>query len=234
MLHLFSGNDFGEIRKATHPLTQASQQDGSYRRHAGEVTVPMLDPYFTESLFGETYTIVLDGFSLFSEDVRSFLVSQLQSMVQSQNTFLLVDEKFPKELKDEAKKQKSPIVEYSLRETTNTPSVFGFTDQYLSRDKKSSWLLLTRLFQDGVAPEEVYGALYWATKTLFLAKIGRLGHTPDELGMKPYPLEKARKHGAKWQEHEVRETLSQLVSLLESTRRNGGDLGIALESFILK
>jgi len=233
MLKLFSGNDHKAIKKALAPLVVGSQKEGTYRRHAGDITVPMLDPYFSESLFGETYLVLLDGLSLFSEEVKIFLLAQVGMMSDSSHQFIVVDEKFSKEFRDEAKKYKIPIELFSVEERSTGLSVFTFTDLYLGRDKKGAWLALTRLFREGAAPEEVHGALFWAIKSLYLAVTGSLGNDPTALGMKPFTYEKSKRFGAKWTREEVSETLKHLSSMLESTRKTGGDLGIALERLVL-
>ncbi len=233
MLKLVSGNDHVAIKKAIDVITKESQNDGSYRRHIGDLTLHMVDPYFSESLFGETYTVFFDGFSMFPEEVKGFLSSQLLVMADSGNQFIIFDEKFSKELKDEAKKQKIAIEDFSREEKITGPSVFAFTDMYLSRDKKGAWLLLTRLFRDGAAPEEVHGALFWAIKSLFLATTGTLGKNAEELGMKPYPYDKSKRFGAKWTREEVGSALKEMTTMLETTRKSGGDLGIALERLVL-
>jgi DNA polymerase III delta subunit len=234
MLHLFSGNDRDALKKAFDPLIREAQVSGSYRRHAGDTTVAMLDPYFTDSLFGETYTVLLDGFSLFPEDTRLFLISQLSSMKESQNVFIVLDEKFSKELKDGAKHHRVEIVDYSIREAPSLPSVFGFTDRYLARDKKEAWLSFVGLQREGVAGEEIHGALFWAVKTVFLVKTVGLGKSAEELGMKPYPYQKAKNFSTKWSVEDITRSLKDLTRILEETRIQGGDLSIALESFVLR
>jgi hypothetical protein len=234
MLILFSGNDHIAIKKALEPHTKESERDGSHRRHTGEVTLSMLDPYFSESLFGETYVVVLDGISLFAEDVRGYLVGQMGTMLESGNTFILVDEKFSKEFKDEAKKQKINVEEFTKKEKEAGYSVFAFTDLYLARDKKGAWLALTRLFREGAAAEEVHGALFWAVKSLYLVTASGLGEGPEALGMKPYTYEKTKRFASKWGKEEASSTLKEMTHLLETTRKNGGDLGMALERLVLQ
>jgi DNA polymerase III delta subunit len=233
MLKLFSGNDYEARKKAIAAMIKGSQEDGSYRRHAGDLTVPMLDPYFSESLFGETYVVVLDGLSLFPEETRTYLLSQIGAMLDSNHSFIVIDEKFTKEWKDEAKKQKTEITDFSAEERYAGASVFGFTDLYLSRDKKGAWIAFTKLIREGSAPEEVHGALFWAVKSLFLVVSGTLGRSAEELGMKPFPYQKMKGFAQKWTKEEARDALRSMTGLLESTRKSGGDLGISLERFIL-
>lgn len=233
MLILLSGNDHLSIKKALEPHVRESEHSGSHRRHTGEVTLAMLDPYFSESLFGETYVVLLDGISLFASDVQEYLVGQMRTMLESGNTFILVDEKFPKDIKDEAKKQKVAIAEFTKKDKEVGYSVFTFTDLYLSRDKKGAWLALTRLFREGAAPEEVHGALFWAIKSLFLVTDSGLGGDPESLGMKPYTYDKIKRFG-KWKKDEVATTLRRMTSILETTRKSGGDLGMALERLVLE
>jgi hypothetical protein len=233
MLKVFSGNDFSSRKKAVLLHTKESQENGSYRRHAGELTISILDPYFSESLFGETYTVVFDGISLFSGDVQDFLLAHVSEMHGSENTFLVVDEKFSKEWKDEFKKHKVSHEEYSQKESFEGGEVFRFTDLYLSRNKKEAWMTYTRLIRGGSAPEEVHGALFWAVKSLFLVVSGALGGTPEELNMKPYPYQKMKGFSSKWEKGEIKNSLRALSELLEFTRKQGGDLNVSLERFLL-
>ncbi len=233
MLSLFSGNDHRAIRQALEPVINAPQKDGSYRRHIGDVSIAMLDPYFSDSLFGETYVVHLDGVSAFSEEVKVLLSMHMKTMLDSNNHFILFDEKFSKEFKDEAKKLKIPIVDHSQETKESGPSVFAFTDLYLTRDKKGAWLSLIRLFREGAVPEEVHGALFWAVKSLFLVQGEALGTNAEELGMKPYPYQKSQRFAVKWTSDEVAGAVRELTGMLEKTRKEGGDLGVSLERFVL-
>jgi len=233
MISLYSGNDHVAIKKALSSVLEESRKDGSYRRHVGDLSIAMLDPYFSESLFGETYVVHLDGVSIFTEETKVFLVAQMRAMLDSGNHFILVDEKFSKEFKDEAKKLKIAINDHSQDAKETGLSVFTFTDLYLAKDKKGAWLSLTRLFRDGAAPEEVHGALFWAVKSLFLATNGSLGSSPEELGMKPYPYQKSKRFGAKWTNDEIMAALRELTHTLETTRKSGGDLAMSLERLVL-
>jgi hypothetical protein len=233
MLKLLSGNNRKAIKKALDPLVVEGQKDGTYRRHLGDVTIPMLDPYFSESLFGEIYTIVLDGVSLFSEEVKSFLILQVGVMANSSHQFIIIDEKLSKEFRDEAKKHKISVEIFSEEEKHTGLSVFALTDLYLGRDKKGAWLALTRLFREGTAPEEVHGALFWAVKSLYLVMTGTLGNNSVSLGMKPFTYDKSKRFAPHWTKEEVSKTLKHISSMLESTRKTGGDLGIALERLVL-
>lgn len=110
------------------------------------------------------------------------------------------------------------------------PNVFGFTDAFLAGDKKKTWILYQKLLSEGVAPEEIHGALMWAVRA---ALISAKTKSPVEAGLKPFVYTKSKRIAEKLGVSKVEQYSRDLVAAYHQARGGEGELGLNLELVLL-
>ena len=85
--------------------------------------------------------------------------------------------------------------------------------------------------EEGVAPEEIHGALAWQARAMVLASKTK---TAAEAGLKPFVYSKAKSFVARLTPEKTENLSRELVSLYHESRAGRGALADLLESFLLK
>lgn len=183
------------------------------------------------SLFGDPACVVLDGLFERAEGTETFL-PLLSEAAKNANSVLL----FESAPKAEIKKSllvlvdKKDIKEFAKTEKREDGAVFALGDTLGAKDKRKFWELYVRLRRDGHAPEEIHGTLWWAAKSLYIAKTCSRTEA-EEAGVKGYSYTKYADFAKKWTEDEMRHVLDRLKDMPHE--RDVAELQVQLEQFAL-
>ena len=194
------------LRLAREELTPATLDDAAL---SGGLFVQRLlilidDPF-------PTARAVSDEESGVEEIAGSILEEHLESLAASDNAVIILAPKLP------AAKAKKLAAKAKMVYTYDKPAAHevarGFNGNLVNalaaRSREKLWLEINRALFAGDAPEMLHGLLHWKARDL---------------------LEKG---GRNWTQHEARQLSLALIELLQSSRRGGLGLNLALERFAL-
>ena len=237
MLKVFVGPD---TAKARHALALAIEEfrknnpNGLVSRFDGDHADPseVSEALFAQSMFGDAACVVFDNLSEKAESC-GLLVDILPDAAKSTNTVIVLEVNPKKEIRDLLKTHSKEIKEFLQKAAASDTAIFVLGDALGAKDKRTLWSTLVRLTREGYAPEELHGTLFWAAKSLFLAKTLTPGEA-EAAGVKGYTYTKFSGYSQKWTEKELRDVLDQLKEVIhERGEQRGADLGILLEEFVL-
>ncbi len=224
MIYLFYGSDVEHVRKkafAWVAAARAKEPNLEYMRLAREDLSPSALEEIISSggLFVRRLLVVLDdpfptarAQNEESEEEApsgSCVEDYIDALASSDNAVLIVA---PKLLATKAKKiaAKAKAV-YTFDKPSEAKRGFNapLPDALAARSREKLWLEVTRALRTGDAPEMLHGLLHWKARQLM------------ERGSRD------------WKPQEARELSLALIELLQSSRRGGLPLAIALERFAL-
>ncbi len=235
MLYLFFGEHAEEKKNARDKVFAEGSFSGIFSFSAddwqpGKIT----ELAASNALFGGSLFVTLENV-LGNKDTRSAVLERLTELAASPNTFVFLEPKALKEITDAFKVAKATIQEFKATPAAwpakDAFNSFALTDAVGARNKKESWVLLTRAFMAGKSPEEISGLVFWQLKSMLLVKGGG---TAVSLGMKPFVYSKAASFAQKWTKEELVSATSMLVSQTHASRRGEIESEAALEKLILE
>ena len=209
MLYLFTGTDRTTARKE---LNTIADKLGKKRAR-----VVITDAHTVEDLraalggggmFALPQLVVLDSV-LQNEEMRQFVIGSLERMQDSDDLFLMLEEKVDAATKKTIEKYAEESKKFDAAKKEDFGSVFAVGNALKRGDKKAAWVALQRELIAGKAPEAIHGILFWAAKDMLL---------------------KARSTGERGR---ARALVAELAELPHMARRRGFDLDCALEHLLL-
>lgn len=231
MLDIYFGNNTDEVRQKALARAHEILMGG---REALRITTDTYEEgLLTElaqstPLFGGTEVVLLDTLSenaLFYEA----LLANLAILKESPHHFIVIETACKAEDKKTFSKIANQCCECKVEE--EKLKIFALSDALAARDKKTLWVHLATLLQEGVPIEEIVGILFWQLKTIRLAEKTA---SAEEAGLKPFVYQKAKRALAKFKKGEVEELSDKLVTLYHNGHKGKGDMGIALEQWVLR
>jgi len=232
MLYVYHGDDVTKLRTEafSEALTHAGVEgevETLSEENASEVT--LRDALGATSLFREREVYILDTLSR-NEEVFGALMSMLPELSESENVFVVIEEKLG--VKDEKKfTEVAHTIKHFPRPPQKEFNVFALTDALALRDKKSLWILLVEAWREGKSSEEIIGTLLWQLKTIRLALQTK---SAVDAGLKPFVYEKALRAQKKFSKEELVERAHSLVMLYHEGHAGKRDIDRALERWVLK
>ena len=227
MIYLFHGTDIEKTRtKAFEWVAKARAKEPNlaYVRLAREelTNAALEDAALSGGLFVKRLLILIDDpfpssrtvseeESGEEENMSGILEEHLDSLVASDNAIIILA---PRLAVAKAKKFVAKAkMEYKYDKLAAREEARGFNSNLVNalaaRSRDKLWLEINRALYAGDAPEMLHGLLHWKARDL---------------------MDKGRRT---WKPQEARALSLSLISLLQSSRRGGMDLGLALEKFAL-
>ncbi len=234
MLITVLGNDFGQKNKKQKEVLKGlkEKRPDAFFEH---LDFSELDEYKiqecinTQGGFFDSKNIYLFSNIFVDKKSAKIFMDNLDQIVESQNAFVLVDEKIDKINLKKIEKGSLKFFEFNKNEKVDF-NIFSLSDALQNRDKKKLWLLYHQALKSGLAAEQIYANFFFTFKSLNIA----LKLSLEESGLKAFPYKKAQSALKKWKESEVEEKFFDLVCLYNKSRVSGLNLKNALEKFILK
>lgn len=236
MLYLFHGSDVEKTRTKAFEwvaTARAKEPNLAYARLAREelTSGALEDAAFSGGLFVKRLLILVDdpyvgrttsnmengGDEGGNEEVNTPLDDHLDALAASDNAILILAPKLAlaKAKKIIAKAKK--VYEFNSARLPAGRQEFNssLVNALATRNREKLWLEINRALRAGDAPEMLHGLLHWKARDL-MSKPSML-NVPN----------------ARWKPNEPRQLSLQLIKLLQSSRRGGLDLDLALEEFAL-
>lgn len=233
MLYILHGPEIYTARQKAHMLIEkllAKKPNAAHFRLDDETfNAALLEEYVGgQGLFAERSLVVLDG-TFKNSEAREVVLEMSSHLADSNNIFILLEEKIEKKHLTKLTKQAERIELFESKGTKPVKNfnIFVLTDALGNRDKRNLWVLYQKAQRSGVAPEEIYNVLLWQVNVMFQVMAG------NEDGLKPFVISKAKRFLKQYSEDEVRRLSSQLVSLYHDARRGIVDFGAGLERLLL-
>ncbi len=233
MIYLFHGNDRGGLVKKTESLLKSlftKNSDLSYERFDSENfdIAKLRDLSESQSLFGNLTAVLLDN--LLGENEEIF--ESLESLKNSQNIFIIREDKLLKAEEKKLGKFAEKIEELTLAEgkKKETFNIFSFTDAIGERNKKNSWILYEKAVFSGMAPEELFWKVVGQIRNMILVKKTK---SATEAGLHPFVYGKAKGFLRNFKEGELENLSEKLVIGYHQARRGEGEIETLLEKTLL-
>jgi DNA polymerase III delta subunit len=235
MLYLFHGSDTTQIHTKAHGLVEAlkkKQPDAVHREFDMQtLSEDALKSVVNEQgLFVSKYIVRLRELCG-DENGWDIVKEYLKDIAESPHIFIFSEGKLLAPVKKKLLKHADKVEEFEEKKKIEKKfNVFLLTDAVAERNPKKSWVLYQGALQNGMAPEEIHGILFWQMKNIVSV---RTAINPEEAGMKAFPFKKAqdalRLFGGDTAEHKMWE----LVGLYHQARQGKHDFGEATERWIL-
>lgn len=232
------------VKKPDATLIKIGEEDISVNR--------IVELCLAQALFSNKYIVYL--YKTFNNKInKEIIIKSLKDIAKSENIFIFVEGKMDKatltkieknaglpapsgarqagKVQEFLKPEKSLNKKELLAQKGEKIDFFEFSDALGKRDKKSLWVLYQDALQEQVPAEEVHGIFFWQVKSMLLAKRCKTG---EEVGMKPYPFQKAREYSRNYKEGELEDISFKLVSMYHEAHRGKIDFFVSLERFILE
>ena len=196
-----------------------------------------------QGLFEKKYIVVLDK-TFANKEAKEFVLEKLKEMKESDNIFILLEEKIDKASLTKIEKQAEKVQVFEKKDVPGRKfglegqkffslsefNIFGIPDAFGRREKKDLWILYQKACQRNIATEEIHGLIFWQLKNMMI--VNQL-KTPASSGLKPFVFQKAVSFSKNYSEEELRAMSSRLVDMYHDSRRGLTDFEVALEEFIL-
>lgn len=237
MLALVYGSD-GDARKKKRDLFISTIR----KQHEGAVLVSITAPnvtqlFITETVFASdlfgTHRIIILSEPLQVPEFSGELSHVLENVQKRDDVSMLVIEE--KLLKADVEFYKKYTKDITLcdapKKDSPAKSFFTLSDAIVARDKKKVWSEYRKAIDAEASEEEIAGLIFWALKNLALVASGE---TAQEAGLHPFVYQKTKTGLQVWDTNDLQKALGALIATLHEGRRNGLDVGVALEQFVLK
>ena len=160
------------------------------------------------------------------EDIAETLVASPEVFILSENA---VPAAFVKRMK--AAGVEPEVFDKKAEKKADAFNSFALTDAFAAKNRSQTWALYRTAIGAGIEPRELHGKLFWAAKSMLLAKKSK---TAEDVGIHPYAYGKAKASAQGFAEGELEKILTKLTVLVHESMLSGIDLETALEAFILK
>jgi DNA polymerase III delta subunit len=231
MLYLLYGSRAFTKKESIHikRTLLAKRPDALSLSFSSEDEVDLEELAGSQGLFMSRYIVELDGVFASGQIVDEKRAVDL--IKESENIFLVLEEKLPKKTLDLLKKNaEKTSEEKGAVEKKKDFTSFSLSDALANRDKKTLWALYREAVARGKKIEELHGILFWQAKMIVLA---HKTSTAAEAGVKQYPYSKAKPATKKYSLREAEELLHALSRAIIEGRRKGTSLEHAIERVIL-
>ncbi len=182
-------------------------------------------------LFEQKYIVVLDRV-FENKEVKEFVFKNIKEIGSSENIFIILEGKLDKKTLTKFEKNAEKVQEFEKRVIKKQEkfNIFTLSDAFGGRKKKELWVLFQKAVNAGMSPEEIHGTLFWVVKSMILSKNTK---TAGEAGLNPFVFRKSASFASNFENKELKNISSNLVSMYHGARRGEMELGVALEVFIL-
>ena len=236
MIYLLHGEDTTKAREKMHALVdslRAKKPDASFFKIDNEHwSDAQLEEYISSpGLFEQKYIVVLDRV-FENKEAKEYVLKNIKDVGVSENIFIILEGKLDKKTLTKFEKNAEKVVGFTKKATKKSEkfNIFALSDAFGGRKKKELWVLFQKAVNAGISPEEIHGTLFWVVKSIILSKNT---NNAKEAGLNPFVFRKSASFAKNFDEKELKNIFSSLVSMYHDARRGGMELGVALEVFIL-
>ncbi len=237
MIYLFYGTDREKIVEKTNGIIETlrlKKPDSAFVRIDAENLAGLnIDEYVGgQGLFENKFIVLLDGV-LFHKESDLSGASELKKIAESKNIFIVREGDLSAKDLTKIEKHSEKTQELSKEKSAKKDefNVFSLTEKILNRDNIGAWMLYREALERGSEPEQLSGIIFWQFKALALAESC---NTAGESGLNPFVFSKSKNALKKWPAKDIKNKLTELLMNYHESRKEGVELSLALENFILK
>lgn len=162
----------------------------------------------SSDLFSQgTVVLLFDVFAKLEDDIQNEL-KQLQS---SKTLFVFLETEVKSKLDKLEKAGVEVLISPKSKQLIKKDNPFAIANALGLRDRMNTWIILHDLLSHGESGEAVSGIMFWKIKTLLLENNFR-----------------------KYSKEELEDMVLELPKIIHTGRREGEDLSVSLESFVLQ
>lgn len=162
----------------------------------------------SSDLFSQgTVVLLFDVFAKLEDDIQKEL-KQLQS---SKTLFVFLETEVKSKLDKLEKAGVEVLISPKSKQLIKKDNPFAIANALGLRDRMNTWIILHDLLSHGESGEAVSGIMFWKIKTLLLENNFR-----------------------KYSKEELEDMVLELPKIIHTGRREGEDLSVSLESFVLQ
>lgn len=240
MIYLIHGNDTEKARKRFRDIlngfVKKNPNSSVSKVDADSFDVRVFNELSqSRGLFSEKNLIVCDNI-LKNKEAEEFLNENLKNLADSENIFLILEEK-EGEIKKFAKNcEEFPAQGGPASDWKKEYNVFAITDVFGESNRKKLWVEYHKALRAGMEADfDVFWKLIWQLKMMFVAvdDSAGAGRAIEKLKIKPYTLSKARAYARNFQKEDLKRMFGDLVRIYHDNRRGIGDYELSVERFIL-
>jgi len=236
MIYLLYGEDTVKARGKMYALVdslRAKKPDASlFKMDSEHFGSAQLEEFILGAgLFEQKYIVVLDN--VFEDkEAKEIIIKKVKDIGTSENIFIILENKLDKKTVTKIEKNANKIQEFTEKKSVKKEefNVFALSDAIGRRDRKKAWVLFQQAVAGGLAAENIHGTIFWAVKSILLASGAK---TAKEAGLNPFVFSKSVSFAKNFEDEELKNISSRLVSIYHDAHRGGTELGVALELFIL-
>jgi hypothetical protein len=162
----------------------------------------------SSDLFSQgTVVLLFDVFAKLEDDIQNEL-KQLQS---SKTLFVFLETEVKSKLDKLEKAGVEVLISPKSKQLIKKDNPFAIANALGLRDRMNTWIILHDLLSHGESGEAVSGIMFWKIKALLLENSFR-----------------------KYSKEELEDMVLELPKIIHTGRREGEDLSVSLESFVLQ
>lgn len=237
MLYVYHGNNVLKVADQTNKLVASLKAKRPlvevFSFESGQLSGSDLDALIeAQGLFVEKHIVVLRQMFEVVES-RDVVLTRLKRLADTQNIFIISENKLLAEYKKTLTKHATKIEEHTqaIREK-EVFNVFALGDALGARNKQALWVGYMQALRAGLEPESIHGTLHWAVK----AMLGTVAtKSPEEAGQKSaYSYNKFKRFSTNFTKEELTTLSRSLIAIYHDAHRGKTDLKIALEQWVLQ
>jgi hypothetical protein len=162
----------------------------------------------SSDLFSQgTVVLLFDVFAKLEDDIQN----ELKRLQSSKTLFVFLETEVKSKLDKLEKAGAEVLISPKSKQLIKKDNPFAIANALGLRDRMNTWIILHDLLSHGESGEAVSGIMFWKIKTLLLENNFR-----------------------KYSKEELEDMVLELPKIIHTGRREGEDLSVSLESFVLQ
>lgn len=254
MLYFFYGTDQKKIQEQSAAIVDALRKRREFAQvfyiHADTFTKEDIEAMqATNGLFFDKHVFVYRGMLGAHKDIREYVLEHVSGYLSSPHVHIFLEEELDLEHVKMLEKHKDiKIKRYAGPVTAtkedNSKKLFALVstiaqiksleeEQRTSAKKIGMWKVFDAMRQTGMAPEELFGILWWRYRSIAQAR----GATQKESGLTPYSYTEAKKIADTYDKRKTKgafkKDMSDLLNMYQDAHNGEGELWEGLEAWVL-
>lgn len=236
MIKFYIGDDTHRARKAIRDETELARKESPYSLYSrfDETSFDLArarEALSGGGMFSEWNILIFEDI-LAHEDGATFFEDILPHFVDTEHHVYVQEKKLLKKILEKYNNRATVLEFNAPKKVEVAQNDFAIANAIGAKDKKNIWVEFEKLRRSGREMEEVHGMIMWAFKSLYIC---RTMEKEDALasGMKEYPFRIYKNYSKNYLTQDLEKKLTELKEIYHDAHRKNGDLGIALERFLL-
>lgn len=254
MLYFFYGTDQKKIQEQSSSIVDALRKRREFAQvfyiHADTFTKEDIEAMqATNGLFFDKHVFVYRGMLDGNKEVKEYVLANIPGYITSPHVHIFIEEELePEHVKMLEKHEEIKIKKYSAPFTAPKEDIskklFGLVstiaqvksleeEHRTSAKRTGAWKVFDSVRQTGMAPEELFGILWWRYRSIAQAR----GATQKDSGLTPYSYTEAKRIADTYEKRKDKDAFKKdmrdLLDLYQDAHNGEGELWEGLEAWVL-